>query len=65
MALITRCVRCGRHPARQGTWICTSCYEDPRTYNELAKAEALGDDVKSRRTVAVVRFGWAGGWPHA
>jgi hypothetical protein len=61
-----RCVRCGRGPRADETFLCERCLDDPESARERLEAELLADvrQVDARRVV-VERFKWYGGWPRA
>jgi len=55
------CVRCGRGPRVESTYLCLACILDPASRYEVAEALKLDDPLKARRHV-IERFHWVGGW---
>jgi hypothetical protein len=55
------CVRCGRAPRSESTFLCLGCLGDPEAHTEVARALELANGDAARRLVTE-RFGWAGGW---
>lgn len=63
-----QCVRCGRAPRYDGTFVCCACKYDPARLREqravaFKSGEPLPYDLQRRELIR--RFHWAGGWPRA
>jgi len=59
------CVRCGRHPRTETTFVCRQCIEDPATKDEVLDGLEYGrrvNDGKAARDYMIERHHWAGGW---
>ena len=60
------CVRCGRAPRFEDTFVCQRCKYDPAREREqravaYKSGEPLPYDLQRRELIR--RFHWAGGWP--
>ena len=58
------CVRCGRRPRSEPTYLCQGCLADPLARAEAAEAARAGVSYTEQRRVVIERFHWAGGWGH-
>lgn len=56
------CVRCGKAPRFEDTYICFGCTLDPATQAET-KAVAWLPGTEARRRALVTAHGWAGSKP--
>jgi len=61
------CCRCGKYPrtVSEGelTYLCNRCLGDPKVHREVAAIlRAGGSSTVAQRRVAMVEYGWAGGW---
>jgi len=63
------CVRCGRCPRSDESFLCVPCRGDQATFREMAEARRLirrtipEDDGREQRRYLMATYAWAGGWP--
>jgi len=64
-----RCVRCGRGPRADDSYLCASCKADQATFREMSEARREvrrampDDDGRNQRRYLIGTYHWAGGWP--
>jgi len=59
-----QCVRCGRGPRADGTFLCAVCVAEPSINRDMMEARlAVGPDGVEQRKWLVAFRKWAGGWP--